>query len=358
MKSKPISRRTALRYLAAGTVSSMIPRIVHAQSSSRPRALLGLDGHSMRGMKWKALQHIEYAATLKLDAVLMNGLQYFESLDASHLKRVKALADSNGIRLYIGVGSISKGSNTFKGAYGNPEATLIEGIRVATELGSKTVNIRIGNFPDRFTEGGIEARMAEVIETINAAKTRAQDAGIRFAFENHAGDTRSEEILAMINTVGSDICGVMLDPGNAVWALEDPMQQLQKLGSHVLCMSVRDYMVWHSEEGATFQWTAIGEGLMDVPAYTRLLREKCPDVPIFIETISNSARPIPYLTSAFWDAYPKLRAADIKDFLALCRRGHSLELISPPAGSDAKKFDQTLQQNEFERSIRYLRNLS
>lgn len=40
----------------------------------------------------------------------------------------------------------------------------------------------------------------------------------------------------------------MLDPGNSVWVMEDPLQQVQTLGKHVVCTSVRDYMVWESEE--------------------------------------------------------------------------------------------------------------
>ena len=54
--------------------------------------MLGLDAHSVRGMKWSAMPLIEYAAEQKLDAVLLNGLQYFESLEDAHLTKVKAAA--------------------------------------------------------------------------------------------------------------------------------------------------------------------------------------------------------------------------------------------------------------------------
>ena len=142
------------------------------------------------------------------------------------------------------------------------------------------------------------------------------------AFENHGGDLRSSEILDIIEEVGTDVCGSMLDPGNSLWAMEDPMQQVQTLGRHVVCTSVRDYMVWESEEGATFQWTAVGEGLMDVPAYVQHMADLCPGVPLFVETISNSSRPIPFLQEQWWNGFPDVRAAEIVDFLSLCRRGH------------------------------------
>ena len=192
---------------------------------------------------------------------------------------------------------------------------------------------------------------------MKTVRSRAEDAEVKFAFENHAGDTRSDEILGLIDAVGGDLCGVMLDPGNALWAMEDPMKHLEKLGPHVLCMSVRDYMVWETAEGAMFQWTAIGDGLMDVPGYLALLQKNCPDVPVFVETISNSARPIPFLTKPFWDGFSNVAAEDITDFLALCRKGHALETVRPAKGENKKTFDQRHQKNEFEKSIRYLREI-
>ena len=104
-----------------------------------------------------------------------------------------------------------------------------------------------------------------------------------------------------------------------------------------------------------FQWTAVGEGLMDVPTYVQTLAHANPGMPVFVESISNSARPIPFLTEQYWKGYPDLRAADMVDFLKLCRRGHAIEVDQPAPGMDAKEFEQQHQRNEFLRSIDYLR---
>jgi len=351
----PLHRRDFLRMAVRSTLGLAGAGVLHAQSTGTMQVPLGLDAHSLRGMRWKAPQLIDYAAEQKLDAVLLNSLNYFESLDTTHLKRLKETANSHGMRIYVGAGGISENSVTFSNKFGSAEALLAEGIRVAQAVGSPVVNVRIGNMDDRYTEGGIEARIQEAVKVLKTLRSRAQDAGIQFGFENHAGDLRSEELLGLIERVGTDVCGVMLDPGNALWAMEDPMKQIERLGSHVVCTSVRDYMVWESEEGAIFQWTAIGDGLMDVPAFTRYMAALCPGVPLFVESISNSSRPIPFLTADFWKGHPNLRAADLVDFLKLCRRGRPIEIVKPAPGMDAKTFERQHQHSEFEQSIVYLR---
>ncbi|MEM0970605.1 MAG: TIM barrel protein [Verrucomicrobiota bacterium] len=346
-----------MRTIAALTTGAATSSILNGQTP-KPDFLLGLDGHSLRGMKWKAPQHIEYAATQKLDAVLFNGFHYFDNLTDSYLQEIRDLADSHHIQIRIGAGGVTAGASSFKPRYGTPLEAMSEGIRIAKILGSPTVNCRIGNIDDRYTPGGIQARIAEAVTTLQAIKAPAQDVGLRFAFENHAGDTRSEEVLQLIEAVGTDFCGVMFDPGNALWAMEDPTEALQILGPHILCTSVRDYRVWEEEDGAMFQWTALGEGLMDVPAYTTLFREFCPEVPFFVETISNQHRPIPFLTEAFMKGFPDLKASGITSFLKLCRQGEPLPILTPAAGEDPKKFDQQIQKKDFETSIALLRTLS
>jgi sugar phosphate isomerase/epimerase len=306
-------------------------------------------------MRPKAKQLIEFAIKHKLDSILLNNLTYFESLETEHLTRLTELANDNDISIYTGAGSICTAAGGFSDRFGDPGAILAEGIRVASTVGSPIVGVRIGNIDDRYSNGGIRPKIDEVVKVMKSMKGPALDAGIKFAFENHAGDLRSGELLELIEETGTDICGALYDPGNAIWALEDPMRALEILGSNILCTSARDVMVWPAEDGAFFQWTAMGEGLMDYKVYTKFMSENCPGVPIHIETISNSRRPIPFLTPDFWDGFPELHARDILDFLNLLRQGHALEVEKPPPGTDSKEFEIKHQQNEFLKSVAYLR---
>jgi len=316
---------------------------------------LGLCNHSLRSLQFNAPQLIEYAIRQKLDSVLFNTFQPFDNLETAYLSGLSKTAKSNDISIYIGAGSISEKSKSFSGKYGNAFTLLEEGIRVAKIVGSPIVGVRIGGIDDRYMDGGIEAHIEAVIKVMKPLRSQAIDAQIKFAFENHAGDLRSDELLALINATGTDICGALFDPANALWALEDPMEALKKLGSVIVCTSVRDVKVWETAEGATFQGMAIGEGMLDYQAYSKTMTELCPGVPLHVETISNSARPIPFLKPEFWKGFPNLKAEEIIGFLNMARKGKALEIVSPPQGKSQKDFDIEQQQTELLKSFEYLR---
>jgi len=320
-----------------------------------PNIPLGVGNHSLRAMRPSAKKLIEFAIEHQLDSVQFNTLKPFESLDDKHLESLKKLALAHDISIYVGVGSISESSVKYSDSFGDARTLLKEGIRVAVALESPIIGVRIGMLDDRYTDGGIRPKMEEVAELMKSFRAPVSDSGIKFAFENHAGDMRSEELLELIGETGSDICGAFYDPGNAIYAMEDPRLAMEALGEHIICSQARDVVIWPSERGATFQWTAVGEGIMDFKFYTNYLRNHCPGVPIHLETISNSPREIPFLESGYWEGFPELAASGMIDFLKLVRRGQPIEVARAPQGTDKKVFEMENQENELLKSIQYLR---
>lgn len=356
MKRRDFTKKTVLGIVGASVLTG-----VQAKSQlfnfpkENPKVPLGMDAHAISLMRWKAKQLMEYAIDLNMDSILFNALTYFNNLEEEYLKALRNLLETNNMRLYFGVGSLSVNSRSFTPKFGTPKHLIQEGLRVAKIFNSSSINCKIGSIADRYTDGGILARMEELIHELRAMRSQIQDAGIKFAVENHAGDMRSEEVLSIVETVGTDVCGVMLDPGNSVWAMENPMHQIEKLGKHVLCTSVRDYRIWESEKGATFQWTALGEGSMDFQHYTKRMSELCPGVPLHIETVSNRQNEIPFLREDFWEGYPDLKASGLLDFYNMIRSGKPTQLQSPPEGVDARLFAQEHQKKELQKSIDFLR---
>ncbi len=323
--------------------------------NKKSRIPLGVANHSLRGMRPNAQQVIEYAIKHKLDSVQFNTLKPFESLEDSHLIKLKNLADANDISIYVGVGSISEKSVRFSDSFGNAKELVQKGIHAARILESPILGVRIGVLDDRYTEGGIKPKIDEVVKLMKSFRKPVLDAGIKFAFENHAGDMRSEELIELIDKTGPDICGAFFDPGNAIYGMEDPKIAMQLLGKHILCCQARDVNIWSTEDGAMFQWTAVGQGIMDFKFFTEYLSENCPGVPIHLEIISNSPRAIPYLKPEYWNGFPNLKASGLIDFLKLVRQGLPMELDKPLAGMNKKEFDIQHQKKELLDSIKYLR---
>ena len=356
MKRREFSKNAALGLIAMHSLPvNAWTEDIKNSSSNTVKVPIGLCNHSLRGMRLNARQLIEYAIQQKLDSVLFNTLSPFENLDNSYLSQLKEMANKNGVSIYIGVGSISEKSTSFTPEYGNAAALLAEGIRVAKTVGSPIAGCRIGSIVDRYIDGGIEAHVKEVINTMKSFRQQALDSEIKFAFENHMGDLRSNELLDLINATGSDICGVLFDPANAFWAMEDPMLALKKLGSTIIGTSVRDIQVWETNEGATFQGMAIGKGILDFPLYAKTMAGLCPGVPLHIETISNSTREIPFLKHEFWEGFPNLKAKGLVDFLKIIKKGTPQKLINPPSEMNKKEFDIQHQQSELLESIEFLR---
>lgn len=357
----PLKRRDFAKIAGMGALAmqsfpaSASIKLLKSEPTQSEKIPLGLCNHSLRSMSLSAQKLVEYAIAQKLDSVLLNTFQPLDCLEPEYLSGLSKIAKKNDVSIYIGAGSISEKSKSFSDKYGNAVTLLKEGIRVAKAIGSPIVGVRIGGIDDRYMDGGIEAHIEAVIKLMKSLRTEAMDAGIKFAFENHAGDLRSTELLTLINETGTDICGALFDPANAVWAMEDPMEALKTLGSTIVCTSVRDVAVWDTDEGATFQGMAIGEGTLDYTLYSKTMAEVCPGVPFHVETISNSARPVPFLNPEFWKGFPNLSAAEIIGFLNMARKGKPLEIAKPPQGKSQKDFDIELQQSELLKSFDYFR---
>jgi sugar phosphate isomerase/epimerase len=346
-------RREFLKTLVAAGAGLSVGGIVSAaESNVAPQKLrLGFDNFSLRAMGWKAPALLDYAAAMKLDSILISDLDAYESLEEKHLKEVRAKAADLGVLLHAGTWSICPTSKAFKDKWGTAEEHLGLGIRVAAALGSPVIRCVLGTGQDRKTPGGIEARINDTVAVCRALRSRAIDADIKIAIENHAGDMQAHELKSLVEAAGKEYVGVTYDSGNATWTMEDPLTSLETLAPYVLSTGIRDSMIWEDAEGAKVQWTAMGEGLVDCQRLFERFAVLCPNVPVNLEIISGFAYPIPYNKDDFWAAWPNAKASDFAKFLALARRGKPL----PSHRSPDNKAEQEYQKDELERSIKFCR---
>jgi len=318
---------------------------------------LGFDNYSLRELDWKAPRLLEYAGSLNLDAILLSDLDVFESQTESYLKEIKTRADDLGLEIQVGMLSICPGSKMFDPRRGTAEEQLKLTIRTAQSLGSSVARCVLGHIDDRRSNGGIEARMAETIQVLRNVRSFTLDSGVRIAVENHAGDMQAWELIALIEEAGREFVGVTMDSGNATWAMEDPLHNLEILGPYAVSTGIRDSAVWETEEGAVLQWTAMGEGTVNWKRYFSRFAELCPNTPVQLETISGRPNPIPYLRDEFWDAFPKARIREFMKFVAIAKRGSPRQPFTVPSGRDPKAAEQEFQKAELERSVGYCKEV-
>lgn len=339
---------------AAGAALASVARPVLAQVG---RHALGLDNFAVRAMGWKAPQLVDYAASLGCDSLFITDFDAFESMEDAALRMIRQQADGKGLKIQLGTWSIAPTSKAFRPKWGTAEEHLALGLRAANALGSPVLRVVLGTLEDRLTDGGIARHIEQVVRVCRSQKSRAVDAGVKIAVENHAGDMHSTELTQLVEAAGKDFVGVNLDSGNALWTLEDPIESLRTLAPYVLTTSLRDSAVWETPKGAAVAWTAMGEGQIDLKTYFTAFRELCPGVPVHIETISGFNREFAYLTPEFWKAWPALPAASFARFLAIARQGKPRPPFQPPAGEARQKAEQAYQRGEIERSLKYCREV-
>jgi sugar phosphate isomerase/epimerase len=308
-------------------------------------------------MGWKAPRLVDYAASTGCDSLFITDLDAFESLEAASLRSLRERAAGLGVAIQVGTWSICPTSKAFRPNRGTAEEHLALGLRVAHGVGSPVLRVVLGTWEDRLSDGGIARHVEETVRVVRGGRALAQDLGVKIAVENHAGDLHSTELVSLIEAAGRDVVGANLDSGNALWTLEDPIDSLERIGPYAITTSLRDSAVWESEKGARVQWTAMGEGDIDLTAYFVRFRELCPGVPVHVETISGFSRELPYLDPAFWKAWPSLSGSSLARFVALAKRGRARDPFTPPAEVDARRrAEQDYQRGELERSLRYCRD--
>ena len=358
MTTQHTSRRDFLKTVSTVTAAAAtLAPATFAQNDNaapkKPGIKLGLDNFAVRAMKWKAPQLIDYAAQLKTDSLFITDFGPFEKFDDDYLRDLRKMAADKGLQIQLGSWSICPTSTRFKKDWGTAEEHLALGIRMAKALGSPVFRVVLGSAEDRSAPGGINARIADTVKVLKSQRSRAIDAGVKVAVENHAGDMHSTELVRLIEEAGKDYVGANIDSGNACWTLEDPLQNLERLGPYVATSSLRDSAVWEYEDGAKVQWTAMGDGYMDLKAYFKRFAELCPGVPVHIETISGFARSFPYLKADFWKSYSTLPVTDFAKFVALAKKGKPFTTVKNPQGATKEETEQLSQKAEIERSIKY-----
>jgi len=329
-----------------------------APSDPIPRLRLGIDCFSLHGYGWKAVRLLDYAASLRLDAIQAN-IPDFESLDDGYLRTVKEHAERVGVAIEPGINAICPLSRVWNAKrQKSPTEHLRVGLRLAKALGARAVKCYLGNAADRHGSVPIPTLMEATIRSLRTVRSEALDAGVKFALENH-GDLLAREVKTIIEEAGADFVGCCLDTGNPVTLGEDPLLTLEVLGQYTVTTHIRDSAVYEHPRGAAYQWVALGDGCIDFQAFVARFRELCPQAPLLLEIITGSPpHVLAYLEPGYWKAFPDMPAADFARFLALAKKGRPFAgtMLVTPGENQPSEYQAALKHQkrvDLERSIAY-----
>ena len=321
---------------------------------------LGFDSYSIRDFRWKDIQLLDYAASLKVDTVQLSGLGDYESLEPEHLAKVKEHAARVGVAIDSGSGCICPLSSGWNPKDGTPAELLRKGLRVAKAVGSNSVRCYMGGRGDR---PQLERCMDVTIQALRSVRAEAMDLGVRIAVENHSGDMQARELKSLIEAAGKDFVGANLDSGNPMWVVEDPLVTLEVLGPYVITTHIRDSAVFEHPRGAAAQWVALGDGSVNFHRFVELYRKVCPHASMNLEIITGRpATVLSYLEPEFWTVFPHMPAWEFARFVELAKNGHPYlgPMVIGGSGKQPQAIEAALkeqQRTDLERSLEYAKKV-
>jgi 3-oxoisoapionate decarboxylase len=325
---------------------------------------LGYDTYSLRALRWNAMEHLEFASQQGLDAIQFSSIRDFGDTSPESLRIVKARASQLDIRIDGGVGCVCELSKSWNPQLGSPTAVLEEGLDIANQVGAKAMRCYMGTQLDRYGDKPLEQLMEATVRNFKAVRSKAMDLNVKIALENHK-DLQAWQVKQLIEEAGKDFVASNLDLGNPNYLMENPLTTLETLGPYAATTHVRDSAVYEHPEGAAVQWTALGDGSIDLKRIVERYKDLCPQASFHLEIITG--RPpeiVPYLDPKFWKTFQGMPAADFASFLALAKSGRPFSghmVIEDVEGQPpAPQFSQALtyqQRYDLERSFEYAKRV-
>ena len=212
---------------------------------------------------------LDRAKSLGCDGVSLESC-FFPGFDADYLSRLREKMDAHGFdRVY------AWGHPDGLEAGGNKAAKqeMIRHIDYAAAIGAPVMRVVGSSLMFRFQPH--EPQLAILADWFREAAGVAERKGIRLAVENHI-DYNSDEILWLIEKVGSEYFGVNLDTANFLRVMDDPLEATRKLAPYVFATHVKDVRPVKGvsvKEWYYFSSVAAGSGLVQIQEIAQVLED-------------------------------------------------------------------------------------
>jgi sugar phosphate isomerase/epimerase len=190
--------------------------------------------------------------------------------DLDYLRAVRAMLDDYGLeRVWAWGHPDGLEGGTSREAYD----AMIRNLACAEAIGADVM--RIVGSSRKFRNEPHGPQLERLAGMLREAVKDAERCGIRLAIENHI-DFTADEVLWLIDAVGSPWLGVNFDTGNFIRLLDDPIKGMTKLAKHVYATHVKDLTVRKGvavDEWFFFSSVPVGQGVVDNRKLAGMLSE-------------------------------------------------------------------------------------
>jgi len=193
-------------------------------------------------------------------------------------------------------------------------------LRTAKQAGANVTRIAIGarRYEQFSSREQFEAFAARTWKSLRLAAPVASRQRMRLAIENHK-DWRIDQMLGMLNRLGSEHVGVCVDMGNSFALLEDPMAVVKAYAPVGFSAHLKDMAVAEYEDGFLLADVPLGEGLLDLPGMVGILRKANPAIKFSLEMSTRDALKVPCLTEKYWATFVDVPGSDLARTLRYVR---------------------------------------
>ncbi len=209
-------------------------------------------------------------------------------------------------------------------------------VRTARHAGAKVICVAIGGRRyEQFDKAEqFKAFKERSWKSVQLAEPVAAKHRICLAIENHK-DWRVPEMLDMLNHISSEYIGVCVDTGNSFALLEDPMAVVEAYAPYAFATHLKDMAVAEYEDGFLLADVPLGQGLLDLPRMTQILRKGRPEINppdvrrinppdarrinFSLEMATRDPLKVPCLTQKYWATFKDVAGYDLARTLRYVR---------------------------------------
>jgi sugar phosphate isomerase/epimerase len=180
-----------------------------------------------------------------------------DALDARRLDRVWAWGHPNGLR---------------SGADAAAAHDCARHLAIARRVGARVMRICGGGRRTRPATWSEHKR--GLVDLLRPLVDQAAEQGVVMAIENHI-DLTADEMVELVETIGSPWLGVCFDTANNLRMLEDPLVVARKLVPYARATHVKDVTAQKGDPRTFAFWPSVplGHGLIDVAAILAMLAQ-------------------------------------------------------------------------------------